>query len=129
MGYNTSTVVCGKCNHEWVAVWNDETETKQLECPNCGQQGNTAIKPREIDYGGEIFKLVQRIERNRGRIDLHSFTAHVQGGFVCVDARLDGISIDLQKTDCTEWECWVGTAIAAANMLETLKIDLSTVRI
>jgi DNA-directed RNA polymerase subunit RPC12/RpoP len=128
-GWFASRVICGKCNHEWVAVWSGETETEELECPKCGQQGFTGIKPRAIDYGGEIFKLVQRIERDRGRADLHSFTAHVNGGFVHVDARCDGISISFQKRDCCEWESWVGTTIAAANRLEMLGMDLGTVSI
>jgi hypothetical protein len=81
------------------------------------------------EYGDKIFKMVQRIERKRNVPDLHSFTGHVKDGFVCVEARCDGISIDFQKTDCTEWECWVGTAIAAANRLEMLGLDLSSISV
>ncbi len=76
-----------------------------------------------------IFKLVQKIERNVGKKDLHSFTGSINGGVVHVTADYGGVYVEHQKTDCCDWVCWVGTAIAAANRLEMLGLNLESVEI
>lgn len=37
--HTVEEVVCLKCLHRWVAVYNSKTLLKDLECPNCGNDG------------------------------------------------------------------------------------------
>ena len=34
-----SEVICINCKHRWIAVRPEITKLKNLECPNCGEQG------------------------------------------------------------------------------------------
>ena len=79
----------------------------------------------ELSYGGRIFKLIRQLERNVNVPDLHSFKADIKDGIVFVEARVDGIYIS-HHIEGKETK-WVGYAIAAANRLEMLGLDLSTV--
>lgn len=75
-----------------------------------------------------IFKLLQKLERNVNRPDLHSFKAQIKDGVVFVEAHSGGIYIELADNNnkCSQW---VGSCIAAANRLEMLDLDLDTVEI
>ena len=79
----------------------------------------------ELSYGDRIFKLIQKLERNVNVPDLHSFKANIKDGIVFVDARIDGIYIEHHIED--KKTQWVGYAIAAANRLVMLELDLDTV--
>lgn len=48
--HKVSKVVCLKCLHMWIAVRPDSVFLKDLECPNCAEQGFT------IETGEEIFE-------------------------------------------------------------------------
>jgi hypothetical protein len=79
-------------------------------------------------YGDKIFKLLQKLERNINKPDLHSFCAKVKNGTVYVDARCDGIYIGFTDNK-NNYSGWVGTCIAASNRLEMLEIDMDTVEV
>lgn len=81
-----------------------------------------------VTYGDRIFRLVQQIERNVNKPDLHSFTAKIKNGVVWVEARAGEIYISEMRCDTTHIG-WAGNAIAAANRLEALGIDLESVAI
>ena len=38
--HKVSEVICVKCGHRWIATRPEETRLKQLECPECGKQGD-----------------------------------------------------------------------------------------
>ena len=39
MPHKVSEVICIDCKHRWIAVRPTNTLLKDLECPQCGQQG------------------------------------------------------------------------------------------
>jgi hypothetical protein len=76
----------------------------------------------------EIFKLLQKCNRNSNKPDLHSFTADVQNGTVYVECR--GFEVYIESRIYGEREKvyrWVGNTMAAANRLAALNIDLLSV--
>lgn len=82
----------------------------------------------KLSYGDKIFKLLQSLERNVNTPDLHSFKANTKNGVVFVEARPGGIYISEMRADETRGE-WAGLAIACANRLEMLGVDLDSVEI
>lgn len=47
--HKVSEVICVKCCHRWIAVRPEMILLKELECPNCGQDGYT------IETGEQIY--------------------------------------------------------------------------
>lgn len=77
------------------------------------------------EYGDKIFKLLQRMERDRDKPDLHSFKAETEKGTVFVEARSGEVRMDEHREN--EVIPWVGSYMAAANRLEMLGLKLNTV--
>lgn len=76
----------------------------------------------------EIFKLLQKCNRNSYKSDLHSFTADIQGGTVYVECR--GFEVYIESRIYGEQEKvyhWTGNTMAAANRLAMLNMDLLSV--
>lgn len=46
-------VICVKCLHRWIAVYNQKTPLKDLQCPNCQKQGYTIYTGQEYNEKGE----------------------------------------------------------------------------
>lgn len=82
----------------------------------------------KLSYGDKIFKLLQSLERNINKPDLHSFKARIKNGVVFVEARQGEVYISEMRHDTTHVG-WTGTYIAAANRLEMLGLDLDSVEI
>ncbi|MEN6421625.1 MAG: hypothetical protein ABFD76_06715 [Smithella sp.] len=82
----------------------------------------------ELSYGDKIFKLLQKLERNINKPDLHSFTAWCKDCFVFVEAKFVG-EIYIEEQRGNECITWAGYPVAAANRLERLGIDLDSVEI
>ena len=73
----------------------------------------------------EIFKLLQKCNRNSYKSDLHSFTADIQGATVYVECR--GFEVYIESRIYGEQEKvyhWTGNTMAAANRLAMLNMDL-----
>lgn len=83
-------------------------------------------KPNSTAYGDKIFKLMQSLERNLNKPDLHSFRAEVKNGIVFVEGRPGEVFINYTDND-NEQTNWVGTYMAITNWLEINELDLSTV--
>ena len=81
----------------------------------------------ELSYGDKIFKLLQKLEKNLHKPDLHSFKGQIKDGSVFVEARRGEVFIDDERGG--NRTSWAGTYIAAANRLEMLGLDLDTVEI
>ena len=76
----------------------------------------------------EIFKLLQKCNRNSNKPDLHSFRADIQDGTVYVECRGFEIYIESRIYGEQEKVCrWVGNTISAANRLAMLNMDLLSV--
>ena len=82
----------------------------------------------KASYGDKIFKLLQTLERNINKPDLHSFKARIKNGVVFVEARRGEVYISEMRADTTHVG-WAGTYMAAANRLEMLGLDLDSVEI
>ena len=37
--HEVAEVICLKCLHRWIGVWNEKTLLKQLQCPSCNDVG------------------------------------------------------------------------------------------
>lgn len=84
----------------------------------------------ELSYGDKIFKFLQKCNRQCNTPDLHTFRADIENGTVWVECRGFEVYIESRTYDNEGKEKiteWAGTTIAAANRLEKLKIDLTTV--
>lgn len=46
--HKVSEVICVKCGYRWIATRPSKTLLKQLECPNCNEQGYTVETGEEI---------------------------------------------------------------------------------
>lgn len=86
----------------------------------------------EIASADRIFKILMKLNKNRHKPDLHSFTAKTNDGMVYVDCREDGVFAEHiyydEKGDEKKWQFW-GTPIAVANGLDRLQIDFDTIDI
>ena len=51
--HTVQEVVCLKCLHRWIAVYPQQTQLKDLQCPNCGEQGFVIATGQEIEGGEE----------------------------------------------------------------------------
>lgn len=49
--HKVSEVICVNCKHRWIAVRPLVTKLKEIECPNCNQQGS-------VIETGEIIEVV-----------------------------------------------------------------------
>lgn len=76
----------------------------------------------------KLFKEILKLQENKNKPDLHSFTARTRDAKVYVEARAGEIYIRefRNNSDTVEWS---GTAIAATNRLEKLGIDLDSIEI
>lgn len=77
-----------------------------------------------------IFKMLQDFNKRAHIPDLHSFKAKIKGGIVFVECRgfevyVKSFVYDQENNETRKQ--WAGTTIAAANLLESLGIDLTTV--
>lgn len=80
--------------------------------------------------GDKIFKFLQRCNRYAHTPDLHSFKAKIEKGTVWVECRGFEVFIESRTYDSKGAETiksWAGSTIAAANRLELLKMDFSTI--
>lgn len=81
--------------------------------------------------GDRIFMFLQKCNRNYNVPDIHSFKARINGGVVWVECREYEVYIETQifdeNTDVCARSQWAGTVAAAANRLEQLGIDFSTI--
>lgn len=41
LAHKISEVICIQCGYRWIAIRPSKTLLKQLECPNCSEQGYT----------------------------------------------------------------------------------------
>lgn len=46
--HKVSEVICIQCGYRWIATRSSKTLLKQLECPNCSEQGYTIETGEEI---------------------------------------------------------------------------------
>ncbi len=83
-----------------------------------------------IENGDRIFKLLQKCQRNHNTPDLHSFEIEIKGGKAYVECRgydevfIESIKYGEAPDKTTKW---CGTTIAAANRLEMIGADYSTI--
>lgn len=81
--------------------------------------------------GDRIFMFLQKCNINHNVPDIHSFKARINGGVVWVECRDYEVYIETQifdeNTDVCTRNQWAGTVVAAANRLEQLGIDFSTI--
>lgn len=87
------------------------------------------MKETPISNGDMIFKFLQKCNKNANEPDLHSFKAKIKGGVVFVECRGYEVFIESYTYDNGNEICnrWVGTTIAAANLLEKLGIDFNSI--
>lgn len=45
-------VMCWKCGHRWIATFPENTLLKQLQCPNCEEQGFAFLTNQDLDATG-----------------------------------------------------------------------------
>lgn len=78
----------------------------------------------------KILKLLQKCNIAANKSDEHSFMASVQNGTVWVECR--GFEVYIESRIYGEQgkvSRWVGTTVAAANRLEMMNIDLSSIEL
>ena len=46
--HKVSEVICVKCGHRWIAVRPEDSKLRDLECPNCTEQGYAIETGEEI---------------------------------------------------------------------------------
>jgi len=48
MPHSVSEVMCWKCGKRWIAVYQSDTLLKELECPQCHNQGFAFLTGQEL---------------------------------------------------------------------------------
>lgn len=79
----------------------------------------------KIDKDDILFKCILKCQRNYNKMDLHSFVIRVEKGQAFVECRQHEVYIEIHTID--NRIKWVGTAIAAANLLDRYKADYTTI--
>lgn len=82
------------------------------------------------DEDEKLFKFILQCQRNRNKPDLHSFMIDLDNGRAFVECYECGVHIDeflYDKKGNEKRSQWRGTAVAAANRLEMLGADYSTI--
>lgn len=53
-------VMCWKCGHRWIAAFPGQTLLKELECPECHEQGfafgTGQVLPEDAEFGGGLMR-------------------------------------------------------------------------
>lgn len=79
----------------------------------------------EIEKDDILFKFILKCQKNYNKMDLHSFVICVEKGKAFVECRQYEVYIEIHTID--NRIKWVGTAIAAANLLDLYKADYTTI--
>lgn len=74
----------------------------------------------------KLFKFILKCQRNQDKPDLHSFMIEIEDGRAFVDCRCGEVYMQTHYNNGSS-VCWSGTAVAAANRLEMLGADYSTI--
>ena len=85
-----------------------------------------------MNTGDKIFKLLEKMNRQSYKKDLHSFKAKIKNGVVWVECRgyetfMETYIYD-EKGNETRKQ-WCGTTVAAANRLEMVGIEYESIEI
>ena len=85
-----------------------------------------------MNTGDKVFKLLEKMNRQSYKKDLHSFKAKIKNGIVWVECRgyetfMETYIYD-EKGNETRKQ-WCGTTVAAANRLEMFEIDFDSIEI
>ena len=78
-----------------------------------------------MNNGDKIFKFLQKCNSNCNVPDLHSFNANIKGGRVFVECRGNEVYILIDTN--SKSRKWVGTTVAAANLLDNLEMDYQSI--